>query len=80
MALRSHLTNTDNLVKLHDSRLYLLERTFQEEVKKIEDDFNNEKEIILAKFKQEKRTLMTVLDAIEKEEEERESEVSLLFS
>lgn len=33
MALRTHLVNIDTLIKLHDSRLYALERNFHAELK-----------------------------------------------
>lgn len=79
MALRTHLSNLDSLINLHDSRLYVLERTFQQEVKKMQEDFKNEKENMLNRFKNEKRLLTTVIEAIEKEEEERESDVRLSF-
>jgi dynein regulatory complex subunit 2 len=75
MALRTHLSNVDSLIKLHDSRLYVLERTFQQEVKKMQEDFKSEKENMITRFKSEKRLLSTVIDAIEKEEEERENDV-----
>lgn len=75
MALRTHLANVDNLIKLHDGRLYVLEKTFQQEVKKLQEDFQMEKETMLNQFKREKKILSTVIEAVEKEEEERENEV-----
>lgn len=75
MALRLHLSNVDNLIKLHDGRLYVLERTFQQEVKKIQADFTEEKETMQAQFKREMKTLSAVIEMVEKEERERENEV-----
>lgn len=78
MALRTHLMNLDTLIKLHDSRLYSLERNFHQELKTLQADFNKEKAIIVGKFKQEKKELAAIIEGIEQEEESRENEVSLL--
>ena len=79
MALRLHLSNVDNLIKLHDGRLYVLERTFQQEVKKIQADFTEEKETMQAQFKREMKTLSAVIEMVEKEERERENEVLIVI-
>jgi hypothetical protein len=76
MALRTHLMNIDTLIKLHDSRLYALERNFQNELKTIQEDFLAEKEMMLNKFSREKRELQAIIDAIEAEEDLRNSEVT----
>ena len=52
VAMRSHLSNLDTLIKLHDSRLYALERNFQEELKKIQTDFHEEKKSTALRFGQ----------------------------
>ena len=75
MALRTHLLNLDTLIKLHDSRLYALERHFHQELRTLQTDFNKEKGIIIGKFKQEKKELGAIIEAIEQEEESRENEV-----
>ena len=74
MALRSHLMNVDNLIKLHDSRLYSLERNFQTELKTLQDDFNKEKSFLSKKFTQERNDLQSIIDHVEAEEEEKENE------
>jgi chromosome segregation ATPase len=74
MALRTHLVNVDELIKLHDSRLYALERSFQQELAVMQADFNKEKEYMSEKFKQEKKELSAIIDAIEQEEEDRDAE------
>lgn len=74
MALRSHLMNVDNLIKLHDSRLYSLERNFQSELKTLQDDFNKEKAFLSTKFTQERNDLQSIIDHVEAEEEEKENE------
>ena len=76
MALRTHLQNIDTLIKLHDSRLYTLERNFQQELANVQADFLSEKEVMLSKFYKEKRELQAIIDAIEAEEEGRNSDVS----
>ncbi|KAJ1428558.1 hypothetical protein B484DRAFT_449772, partial [Ochromonadaceae sp. CCMP2298] len=79
MALRTHLVNLDTLIKLHDSRLYALERNFHHELKTLQIDFNKEKESMVGKFKQEKKELAAIIDAIETEEEGRDSEAKHQF-
>ena len=79
MALRSHLTNVDAIIQLHDNRLYALERAFQEEVTITHSDFQKERDLMVAKFLQEKKELRAVIDAIEHEENERESEAKHVF-
>lgn len=76
MALRTHLQNIDTLIKLHDSRLYSLERNFQQELANIQVDFMSEKEVMLSKFYKEKRELQAIIDAIESEEDVRNNDVS----
>ena len=76
MALRTHLINIDTLIKLHDSRLYALERNFQAELKTLQSDFLKEKDVMLIKFKQEKKELSAIINTLEQEEEMRENEVS----
>ena len=79
MALRAHLINVDQLLKLHDTRLYDLERRFQQELKTIQTDFHKEKELMTEKFKQEKKELNAIITAVDGEEEERENEAKHAF-
>jgi hypothetical protein len=79
MALRTHLVNLDSLIKLHDSRLYALERNFHQELRVLQADFNKEKTTIVGKFKQEKKELSAIIEGIENEEENRDADVSQLF-
>jgi hypothetical protein len=79
MALRSHLINIDSLIKLHDSRLYALERHFQKELQVLQMDFSAEKETMLTKFNREKRELAAIIDAIEQEEDGRNSDAKHAF-
>ena len=75
MALRSHLINIDTLIKLHDGRLYSLERNFQQQLKTLQSDFQNEKQTMLTKFNNEKKELTAIIEAIDLEEDGRNSEV-----
>ena len=75
MALRTHLMNIDALIKLHDSRLYSLERNFHHDLEVLQSDFLTEKNIMISKFKHEKKELAAIIDAIEQEEESRDNEV-----
>jgi hypothetical protein len=77
MSLRTQLVNIDGLIKLHDSRLYSLERSFQEELRQSQADFEREKALMVSRFRHEKKELSAILDAIELEEEGRDNEVSL---
>lgn len=79
MTLRSHLVNMDSLIQLHDSRLYALERCFEDELKQIREGFQKEKDMILKKFSAEKKDMQAVIDAIEKDESEREAEAKHAF-
>jgi len=79
MALRTHLQNIDVLIQLHDSRLYSLEKNFQQELKTMQNDFHTEKENMLQKFRQEKKELVAVIETIEHDENEREAEAKHSF-
>lgn len=79
MALRTHLQNIDGLIQLQDSRLYVQEKSFQTELRQIQADFQNEKDKMLTKFKIEKKELAAVIETIEHEENERESEARHAF-
>ena len=68
MSLRSNLMNIDQLIKLHDTRLYSLERGFQDELATQQKDFNEEKEKITKKFMQEKKELIAIVEAVEQQE------------
>ena len=79
VAMRSHLVNMDALIKLHDSRLYALERNFQTEITTIQRDFHKEKTEMIARFGQEKKELSSIIETIEKEEQDRENEAKHAF-
>lgn len=79
MALRTHLENVDELIQLHDSRVYALERAFQEESQTIQSDFSSERERMLEKFGKEKAELTAIIEAIDQEEESREAEAKHAF-
>mmetsp|Transcript_27390 Transcript_27390/g.27619 ORF Transcript_27390/g.27619 Transcript_27390/m.27619 type:complete len:309 (+) Transcript_27390:318-1244(+) len=79
MALRTHLENIDELIQLHDSRLYSLERAFQEELQTLNNDFQRERESMQLKFAQEKQELTAVIESIDQEEDVREAEAKHSF-
>ena len=74
-AMRSHLVNIDVLIKLHDSRLYALERNFQNELLTLQTDFHEEKYEMTVRFRLERKELGAIIETIEKEEQDRESDV-----
>jgi hypothetical protein len=78
-AMRSHLVNIDVLIKLHDSRLYALERNFQTELLTLQTDFHEEKYEMTIRFRLERKELGAIIETIEKEEQDRESDVRLTF-
>ena len=73
--MRSHLVNIDVLIKLHDSRLYALERNFQTELLTLQTDFHEEKYEMTVRFRLERKELGAIIETIEKEEQDRESDV-----
>jgi hypothetical protein len=79
MALRTHLQNIDALIRLQDSRLYVQEKAFQQELRSIQADFQAERDTMQAKFKIEKKELTAVVETIEHEETEREVEARHAF-
>jgi dynein regulatory complex subunit 2 len=79
MALRLHLQNMDSLIQLHDNRLYALERNFQEELKQLQEDVDTDKTIIMGKFNNEKHELRMVIEAIDDEEDGKDTEAKHSF-
>ena len=79
MSLRSNLMNIDQLIKLHDTRLYALERGFQDQLATYQKDHDEEKERIAKKFNQKKKEMLAIIEAIERQEEEVESEAKHAF-
>jgi len=73
-ALRSHLQNIDELIDVQDSRLLALENEFNAELATISSEFNVEREQIEQQHHQEKTELLNIMEAVEAEEQERESE------
>lgn len=79
MALRLHLQNMDALIQLHDNRLYALERNFQSELKQLQEDATNDKTFISGKFNAEKHELRMLIEAIDEEEDLKETEARHSF-
>lgn len=79
MSFRSNLVNIDELIKLHDTRLYALERGFQTELATLQNDFGKEREVISTKFQHEKKELLAIIEAVETEEDECENEARHQF-
>ena len=77
--LRSHLSNVDELLVLHEGRMGALEKCFKVEVKKLQDEFMSEKEMVTKKFKAEKADLESIIATIEKEETDRDTEARMQF-
>ncbi len=78
-SLRSNLVNIDEFIKLHDTRLYALERGFQTELATMQNDYKKENASIVSKFNREKKELIAIIEAVEGEEEEAENEARHKF-
>jgi len=79
MSYRSNQVSIDELIKLHDTRLYALERGFQTELATAQTDFTKERDIIVGKFQQEKKEMLAIIEAVETEEEDCENEARHQF-
>jgi len=79
MSYRSNQVNLDELIKLHDTRLYALERGFQTELATTQNDFMKERDIIVTKFQQEKKEMLAIIEAVGTEEEDCENEARHQF-
>ncbi len=77
MAMRTHLVNIDTLIKLHDTRLYALERNFHGELKVLQSDFTKEKDTMVAKFRHEKKDLAAIIEAVEQQEDAADGSVCM---
>merc|ERR1711998_499985 len=71
VAVRSHLLNVDRLLEIQQSRLQALEDDFQKAVATLAEEFRVEREQILEKHMLEKRELMTIVQQVEQEENNR---------
>ena len=69
----------DSIIQLHDNRLYALDRSFQQELKRTQDDFLTEKEVLYLKFSKEKSDLRAIIDTIEQEESSKETEAKYAY-
>jgi len=79
MSLRTHLMNIDELIKLHDGRLYSLERNFHSQLKVLQGDFKKEKDLMVSKFGHEKNELQSILKSIEDHEESCDNDAKHAF-
>lgn len=79
MALRTHLMNLDTLINLHESRLFALEKNFQDELKKKREIFLKENNIIIKKLNLEKKNLLSIINTIENEEENKNNDIKHIY-
>eukprot|EP00941_MAST-03F_sp_MAST-3F-sp1_P003751 g3751.t1 len=73
-ALRSHFQNIDKLLRLQDSRLLTLEKSFNDELGKMRSDFQAERLNMDRQHDRERQELLDVIAAVDAEEREREAE------
>ena len=79
-AVRSHMMNIEVLINLNDNRMQTLEKKFQEDLMTLQTSFHEEKNEITIRYKLEKKELAAIIETIEKEEQDRESDVSTIKS
>ena len=79
LAMKSHMSNMDALIRLHDNRMYALERHFQQEVQVLREDWDEESKEVLAKLHHEKAELQSIVNAIEHEEKSRETDAAYAY-
>jgi len=79
MALRSHLQNVDELVKLQRSRLLAMEQQAEKDLALIEDEFKHEFDDMKATHKRLTKEMKDVNDALEKQLHEAEQELRTDF-
>ncbi|PRP75276.1 hypothetical protein PROFUN_15824 [Planoprotostelium fungivorum] len=79
LALNSHTSNIDRLVKLQDIRIDALECEFDEELKEMETEFVKEREEIITKHKDEKEELLDIILAMEEEFNSADQEAKTRF-
>ncbi|KAL7991220.1 hypothetical protein Chor_014957 [Crotalus horridus] len=78
-ALRSHLHNIDQLLKLQNCRLGYLEEDYQTELQALQKEFDTERKLILEHHDEESLYLQDVLLAMEQNFAENEYEARLDF-
>merc|ERR1711939_1252608 len=79
MALRSHLQNVDELVKLQRSRLLAMEQQAEKDLALIEDEFKHEFDDMKVTHKRLTKEMKDVNDALEKQLHEAEQELRTDF-
>lgn len=79
MALRSHLQNVDDLVKLQASRLHVMHQQAEKDLVLIQDEFKSEFDDMKATHKRLTKEMKDVNDALEKQLHIAESELRTEF-
>ena len=74
VAQRSHLSQTDRLVSLHESRLTVLENEFEAELHTIRQEFDSELKQLNTTFLREKRELSNIISTVEADLREQDLE------
>ena len=77
-AMRSHMMNIDVLINLNDCRMQALEKNFHDELQNLQKNFHEEKNEITSRYKLEKKELAAIIETIEKEEQDRETDVRIM--
>jgi hypothetical protein len=74
MAQRAHLDKVDKLIDLQDGRLFGLESDFEAELSVLQAEFSLEREAVIKQHAREKAELLSVMQAVDGQETEREAE------
>eukprot|EP01065_Artemidia_motanka_P032415 TRINITY_DN39430_c0_g1_i1.p1 TRINITY_DN39430_c0_g1~~TRINITY_DN39430_c0_g1_i1.p1 ORF type:complete len:523 (+),score=246.77 TRINITY_DN39430_c0_g1_i1:85-1653(+) len=80
LALRTHLQNIDALIELQNQRMADLDSEFETDLKELKQEFEDEKAIIIAKHNKEVERLNAIMNAIRKDAEEQDNEITQDFS
>jgi dynein regulatory complex subunit 2 len=73
----AHTEHLERLMKLQDQRLLLIERQFEADLKVLADEYDDERDEIIAKHKDEMAELEAIHKMIEEEEKQEEDTVNL---
>ncbi|CAK8679800.1 dynein regulatory complex subunit 2-like isoform X2 [Clavelina lepadiformis] len=79
MALRSHLSNVDDLIDHHRRRLGTLQGEYHSELKTVRSEFEEERELINQCHRHELQRLQDIMFAMEQNHQEKESDARQEF-
>jgi hypothetical protein len=79
MALRSHLSNVDALIELHNTKVRTLESEFDAELHILQREFDSERQQEISRHSREKKELLDIMSHVENEFNDQEAEARQEF-